>query len=118
MNKIYSGFHAHNKVVIRFDVRFHRKNFDSLSSSSLGNNFFFKRITALIRRFWIWSQEASAINTVMFKVNRLLDLSQVEFEYTMIPFKDHHIIPRLFNKIYKLQQKYKNIWMKHLSQNT
>lgn len=54
----------------------------------------------------------------MFKVDRLLDLSQVEFEYTMIPFKDRHIIPKLFNKIYKLQQKYKNIWMKHLSQNT
>lgn len=38
----------------------------------------------------------------MFKVARLLDSSQAEFQYTMIPWKGYFIFPNLFNEICKL----------------
>ena len=63
---------------------------------------FLNRTIAYLGRLWIWSQEASDVDTGMFKVARLLDSSQAEFQYTMIPWKRYLIFPNLFNEIYKL----------------
>ena len=46
---------------------------------------FLNRITAYFGRFWIWSQEASDADTGVFKVARLLDPSQAEFQDTATP---------------------------------
>lgn len=75
----------------------------SLNSSSFRDDFL-KQDNSTYWKVLDWNQESSNVDPGMWKIARLLDPSQAEFEYTMFPRKGHLIFPKSVNEIYILQK--------------